>query len=449
MPNSARGAMSKTSRGAETLALPEKPASARGRPSSQGAMGRGDGSSTPLTRKAEQYYQDLMGARASSAGADTRQDWTLVQELDTQDHINREERKQRLDWERKKENQAALQQQLHTRNRVADECREVWRKWGDELTQDAENFKKEVEGKRDHILANQGKVREERERALEEARQRKAALKETERKLERDMMNKANEAKRRQDETDQKKKLESRHALQQLHVEVQKQAQERKVAKKVELEQDIKDQKQYEELLDSQERERGSYFKVIRAKQQKMTAKYEVEVGNKQAKMQADEDEKAQRQARERHEKERSDHDAQAKWRQQLRDSGRAAVQQQLDLQAEARVRQLEEEQRYLDQKQAEATVAEAKEADNVKRKHLQIQAHAEFLRQQIQDKQERGPKSKLAATQMNDTERRINRERLQRACDTNRADGLPMLLRRKRAEYVQIQREFPTSLPC
>merc|ERR1719478_755275 len=102
-----------------------------------------------MTKRAEQYYSRLMG-RASTAEADMRQDWTLVQELEVVEHVAREERQRRLEKDRQRKNQEELQEQLEKRNLIAAQCREVWRQWGAELEEDAQEYRREEERKRQH-----------------------------------------------------------------------------------------------------------------------------------------------------------------------------------------------------------------------------------------------------------------------------------------------------------
>lgn len=440
--------MSKANAGADNITHVEMPASARGRPSSMGAMSRGDGSATPLTRRAEQYYGRLLG-RADGSDLDARQDWSLIAELDKLDHTNREERQRLLESERKAKNLAELEEQLEKRNIVKAASKEVWRKWGLELEKDAEQYKLEDEQKRARALEKQSQVREERERHLVESRQRKAELKAETLKHEREMLRQAAEDKKLQDDADLKKKLDQRVAMQKVHAEAGQMQKEREQVKEQERLQDIKDQEKYEKHLDQQDKNRGNYFKVIREKQQKMLAKYEQNVGNDVAKLQKEDDERAERYAQARYDKEHQDHEAREKWRKQQRDSGKATVHQQLAIQAQERERVAEEDTRYLDQKLQEAYNLEAMEVEKAIKRKETLQANAEFLRKQIQEKRERAPQKRIQQSQMSDIERSLNRDKLQRACDANRADGLPMLLRKKRDEYAKMKQFDPISLPC
>lgn len=446
LPLSARTTASKPTV-AHGAAPASAPGSARG-PIRPGAC-RGDGSVTPLTRRAQEYYGRLIGIRSSSAGPDTRQDWRLVDEIKTLDHVTREEQRKRKEKDRNLKQQADLQAQLRNRHLVVEQCSEVWKAWRVELEEDAANFHKEEQEKRIKSKEVQRRNREETERQLEEARQKKVAQKEKEVILEREIMEKAYEAKRRQDEADEKRKREQKQAMLQVFADAEETVKRKKEAKAKERSQDIKDQQQFSELLDKQERERGRYFQAIRDKQTQLTQAYAKGVGNELAKLQGEDDERAWKHAEQKYEKEQRDQEERERWRKRQVENGKVAVQQQLALKANERRRQHDEDQRYNDQKRREGQIAEAKESEKELKKKEAVKAHAEFLLRQIHEKQIKVPQEKIARGQMNDVERSFNRARLERACDINRADGLPALLRRKREEYLRVEREEPTSLPC
>lgn len=93
----------------------------------------------------------------------------------------------------------------------------------------------------------------------------------------------------------------------------------------------------------------------------------------------------------------------------------------------------------------------DAKEQEKSRKRKEAMQDNADYLRRQIEEQSKRGPRGKLALGQMSEIERSFNRERLERAYNSERADGLPMLVCNKRAEYLrqQAQREQSTSAPC
>jgi len=444
LPLSARAPKSK----AADLLLLDVPGSARGHSSAPATDAeRGDGSITPLTRRAEEYYSRIMG-RAASQEADTRQDWTVVQELDTLDNINRDERSRRKEREKNVKNQAELQEQMERRNRVANQCREVWKEWGAQVEEDAVLYHKETEKKKTAIKERQQADYKDLKRNLEEARERQGKQREQDKKLEEEWLLKAEKAKKDQEESDEKKRVASKHAMMEMRGQMEVAQKRRQETKEKELQQDIKDQRQFTELLDKQEKARHGYFQALRAKQQTLLAKYEAGVGNDLAKMEALETERAEKQAEERYEKQQQAMEKERLWRQNLRDSGVVAVQQQLSIQAAQRQREHEDHQRFLSEKQREGEIAQANESEKVQRRKQARLENAEFLRMQIEEKDSKVSAKKVHRAQMNDVERSLNRDRLNRACDAGRSDGLPMLLRKKRAEYLLQQQRDDVGLP-
>lgn len=451
MPLSARASLAKrpsTVQPTAVAATSSAPASARGC-SRDEVTGR-DGAVTPLTQRAQEYYSRLLGERPSTEGGiDTRQDWRLVEEISCLDHIRQEELTRRREKERALEQQAHIKAQLEKRNMIAEQCRNVWRQWGAEMQEDALRFKREEEQKKVENKEVQKKNREELERHLEEAKQQKVLQKEKERQLEREIMQKAEEMTKRQEEKEQKVKQEQRKTMQRVIVDAREQARMKREEKAAEVLKDKRDQDKYAEYLDKQDAERGKHLHEMRERQQALFNKYEQGVGINLANIQAQEEERARKQQEERYRKQEEAHKKEERWRQELRADAKASIDKQIALQAAAKQKVVDEDNRYYDQKRKEAKIAEANEAEMKRKKKEAIQENAGFLLKQITDNKQKGPKVKVAQGQMNDVERKMNRDRLLRACDPQRPDGLPELLRRKREEYAQVQRAYPTSMPC
>lgn len=311
-------------------------------------------------------------------------------------------------------------------------------------------YEKEEEAKKVYVLEAQKRFNQERSKQLADNRQRKAAQKEKDEQMERRMIELAEDAKKRQDQADLDRKKKQRNDMLYMKEESRLAAERKRSAREEERARDLKMQKEYEELLEEQDRKRHGYFQGIRDKQAQLLAKYEQGVGNELARLAEADDARARRHQAEKEGKELADLQERDRWRKNLAESGRVAVQHQLSLQAEQRQKQREDDQRYLEKLRKEAAIAEEKEQDKVRRKKEAVLANAEFLRKQIMEKEDR-PSKKAMHAQMNDTERQINREKLERATDPERADGLQSLLGRKRAEYRQMntQGSRPVTLPC
>lgn len=392
-----------------------------------------DGYATPCTGLAEKYYNNLLGG---TGGDTTRQEWTLIEEIDALDNFNKEEERRRRVKEKNASHQAQLVEQLQARRNVTDKCRDVWCQWRTELEEDVLQYAKEEEQKKAYILAEQKRFNQERDKQLADSHRRRAMQKEQDMKMEREMMQEAEQAKIRQDAADARRKMKQRQDMQQMKTQADEAVERRAIARKEENARDLKMQKEYEELLDEQERNRHSYFANIRDKQKKLLAKYEQGVGNRLAELQAADDERARRQQHDKEMRERMDHEARERWRKDLAASGHVAVQNQLAIQAEQRQKLRDEEHRYLEKARMEAAIAEAKELERERKKKEAVLANAEFVRKQIMEREAVLPTKKNGTAQMTDVERQLNREKLERACDPSRADGLQSLLGRKRSEY-------------
>jgi len=411
------------------------------------AAGRGDGLATPNAGKAEDYYNQLLG-RAGGAGPDTRQDWTLLQEIDALDHFNTEEQKRRSEKEKNVKNQAAILEAVQARHVVADKCRHVWKQWRAELEDDVVQYEKEEQMKRVFKKETQIRFNQERQRQLADVKIRQAAQKETEKKIEQQMMDLSTEAKKRQDEADESKKGKQRQAMMQMKTEAENAVERRSLAKKEEHKLDIRMQKEYEELLEVQEKNRGQYFQSIREKQSQLLAKYEKGVGNELARLAELDDERAKKQQEAKSLKEQRDLQAREQWRCDLAESGRVAVQNQLSLQAQERQKKIEEDQKYLEKSKRESAISEAKETEKVRKQKAAVLANAEYIKNQIREKEAMSPPKRVQLSQMNDVERQLNRDKLQRATDPQRNDGLKSLLAKKEQEYRQMRRGPLVAMP-
>lgn len=416
------------------------------------AVGRGDGSTTPCTGRAEEYYSQLLGGPGEAGtGPKARQDWALVQEIDALDHFNKEERKRAQTKEKAVRHQAQLQQQLQARQHVTERCRDVWKQWRTELEEDVVQFEKEEESKRIYVKDAQKRFNQERMQQLEDERKKRALRKEEDNKFDLEMLELSAEQKRRQDEADEKKKMKQKADMKFMKTEMEMAVDRRRQAKKDEQARDLKMQEQYAELLDEEERKRQGYFANIHAKQQQFLAKYEKGVGDEMARLAARDDERARKQQSEREQKEKTDQEGRERWRRDLAESGRVAVQSQLQLQAEERQKHRQDEQSYLEKLRKEAEIADAKEKDKVRRKKEACFANAEYVQKQIVQKEAEATARRVAQVQMTETEKQFNKEKLERACDPTRADGLQSLLGKKRTEYRQMNFNRPKNvgLPC
>jgi len=146
--------------------------------------------------------------------------------------------------------------------------------------------------------------------------------------------------------------------------------------------------------------------------------------------------------------KEKEDFEAREQWRSDLAESGRVAVENQLTLQAKEREKRREEDQGYLDKALREAAIKDAKEDEKNRKKKEAIHANAEFIKQQILEKERQSPSRRIQLSQMDERERQLNKQKLARAIDPSREDGLQLLLAKKETEYRNMRRPGPIAMP-
>jgi len=440
-----RGSSSARSAASKPASVAQTPASARGGSSVAGAGGDGD---SQAAGRAADYYKQLIGRGGDATTVDTRQDWTLCQEIDALDHFNDERNKVQREKDKCMKNQAKIKEQLEAKRSLDDKCRGVWKQWRTELEDDVTQFHSEEQQKKTFKKDMAAKFNEERQKQLAECNRRHAVQKAEEKELEKEMMEMSDKAKKRQDELDAAKKSKQKAAMMHMKVEADAACERREVERQDEYKRDIKMQKEYEELLEAQERNRGAYFRSIRDKQTAMLASYEKGVGNQLAMQQERDDARAKKQSDAKQLKEKEDFEAREQWRSDLAQSGRVAVENQLTLQAKEREQRREEDQKYLDKALREAAIKDAKEDEKNRKKKEAIHANAEFIKQQILEKERQSPSRRIQLSQMDERERQLNKQKLARAIDPSREDGLQLLLAKKETEYRNMRRPGPIAMP-
>jgi len=431
-PHSARGEPLKPAIGGKGGARQQMPSSARE-----------DG--TQYAGRAEQYICQLVGAPWPSEPADGRdprscpQEWALVEQLDAVDASAREDLQRQRIREQNFKNVAEIQAQRANQRRAAEESKELWRVWRNELEEDARAYKREEEMKRASNLEMQRRFNEERARQLEEMRRRKATQREADAKFEQEIFLQAEAEKRKEESLVEMRKQAQKKANLQMAEEARK-AQERRIeSKKREHEADLENVRMEQEMLDQQERQRNDYFDRLREKQTKLMAQYEKGVSDELARLERLDADRARREQLSKEEKDRKNVEAQEQWRQSLRQNSRNAVNEQLKAQALERQRLKEEELSYAEHQRRHDEAEEAKDRDAKFARKQAVRANAEFLREQIRERSEKIPWKK-AREHMNPVEMSMNRNQVNRAMDLNRSDGFKLLLKKKKDEYRTCQ---------
>lgn len=386
--------------------------------------------------RAENYYRQMLGGQHGESGSvDMRQDWRLIEEIDALDHFNKEEQLRQQQKQKETKYRDQLQEQLSARNNVVYQCRDVWKDWRAELEEDVQKYQQEEETKRTFKLDMQRRFNQERQAQLDQKMQRQAKQKEADRKVEQKMMLLAEEAKRREEEKEEAKKLKVKQDMMHMKTQADIAVERRNAERKAENQRDVELQEAYEAMLAEQDRRRNAYFASIREKQASLQAAYEQSAGNKIAEQAAADEARARKHQEAKEAKAKAEHAAREQWRKDLYESSQAAVRQQLSMQEEERRRKREEELRYIAHMNKEEQKAHAKELEKVQLKKDAVLANALYIRKQIEEKESGKPK-RVAQAQMSEIERQFNKQKLDRACDPNRADGLQMLLEKKKGEY-------------
>lgn len=392
--------------------------------------------STAYGVRAERYVSRLLGKKAGQACEEGALEWPLITELDVADHHSQQRERREQVLRQRLENRAHLEAQQASQLQAKEECRKLWRQWRDDLEADAERFRKEQEVKRTEALELRRRFDEDRRRQLEQVQRRQRAQREADEQEGREMVRAAQEAARREEERDAQRR-ERERAIALKMAEEAKMARERKERQQQEeFRNDVRMAHEQLELLDKQERERAHAIELRRQQQMRLMERYEVGVRGELERQALEDEERAQRQQRAFAEKEQAQLAAKERRKQAMHAAQRAAVQRQLEEQEQERQRQREEDRQFADAQRRDAEDADRRAQAAQLRRHEANLANAEFVKGQIRNKTGVMPFN-LQRDQMNEEERGMNRDKLDRAQDPTRPDGMQLLLEHKRKEYA------------
>eukprot|EP00931_Biecheleriopsis_adriatica_P068266 TRINITY_DN42244_c0_g1_i1.p1 TRINITY_DN42244_c0_g1~~TRINITY_DN42244_c0_g1_i1.p1 ORF type:complete len:449 (+),score=151.23 TRINITY_DN42244_c0_g1_i1:73-1419(+) len=340
--------------------------------------------------------------------------WAAVQELEQIETREREaERKQRA-HKLKHEHLEALNEQRDRRLREKDEFREVWKRWRDEVEADAQRFREEEESKKQRQLEVLKRFNEEREKQLEEARQRTIAKKQADARDGEEMLRKAKVAKDQAERDEHLRKSKERAQAIRLMEDLRAAKHQKDKLKQEELSRDILMAQKQKEMLEKQEAERASWFQKVKDKQSKMLAAYEAGVGNELERRAKEDAERARRYQEVIAEKERRVEEEKQQKVLALKKASFDEVQYQI--QEHERQKQVlkEEEQRQMLELQAQAKEYDEKERAKREEARKKREDNAAFLREQIRQRQEPAP-GRPGKDQMNEVEKQLNKDKLDR----------------------------------
>jgi len=392
---------------------------------------------------AEQYIKKLVGGRAlpgqnispKDIEAANARDWTLVQELDAMDYFAAESARIKKEKQRRLQNVSDLQAQADLKNRHKDDFRDLSKKWREEAETDAAQWKKEEQDKKARSVENQKEFNEARRQQLEAHRMQLRKEREADKRADEEMSAANKEGQKREERNDEMKKQKRKEMGLEMYSLALRARQDKEKAKQKEHSNDVEMAHKAQELLDAQDTERKDKLKERKDKLEAQMDRYQAEVGNKlEAEARAVE-ERALKQMQALNDKVTREKEKKERKLQQMRDAGKAAVAQQLEEHEVAKLTRADEDRRFYEAQQAQAmTAVELDEAKKDKKKQAR-EEHADYLRRQIREKAERKGQA-LQRDQMDEVERNMNKEKLKRAMDPERADGLQMLFRKKRMEY-------------
>lgn len=404
----------------------------------RGRSADGDRLRTPCTFKAEQYVKQMIGADREDAA----RDWALVQELDAMDYFAKESDKKKTERQKRVHNVSELHEQREGKEREKEKLDQERRKWRQEAEEDVVQYKKELEEKKMSKLEIQKRFNEDRRTFLELANAKKRQAHEEDRQADRDMAAAAAASQRKEEAADEKKKMVRKERATEMMSNA-KQAREHKAQVIIQEAQNaVVLAKKQSDMLDKQERDRAGAKDALRAKQEAMLAAYEAGVGGELERKSKEDEERAQKQAQDKVEKEHLVQEHKELRLRSMKEAGKVAVAQQLRDHEAAKVRKQVEEQVYADQLKKQVLQSEAKEQEKVRVRKQAQSENAEFLRKQIKEREERASLQPIKKDQMDEAERKLNHEMLARAKDPHRADGLQLLLKKKRMEY-RIAKEY------
>mmetsp|Transcript_60042 Transcript_60042/g.131987 ORF Transcript_60042/g.131987 Transcript_60042/m.131987 type:complete len:522 (+) Transcript_60042:126-1691(+) len=381
---------------------------------------------TPRSKKAAAFVKKLVGG---SDGQDALH-WKLVQEMDAVDSILQDEQTRLRMQQQKEKIQSDLRGQAEQFQRRELDYRQSMKNWGDKLHADANLYKEEEKQKRLQTLETLKEHNAAQAKHVEDLNYRRRQEQLAEARLESEMSRRAQESKRRQDEADEKRKKRQKEMAEETAKAARESIELKAREKREEAMKDIELMKEQQRMLDEQERKRHSYFEQVRAKQEKMGAQYEAGAGNQLARLQREEEERAQKCQEERQRKEDQAHMEKSLRLKQMQKDSSDFIQKQLEEHAAQRVKEKEDNKRRREEAERDTQAASAEQRTKDQQRREREKENADFLKRQVSQKMDH---VRLASEQMTAVERSLNRERLGRATE---ADSLQLLFKSKQLQY-------------
>lgn len=384
---------------------------------------------TPSTRRAGAYVKSLLGDYDGQGGME----WRLVEEMDAIDGLLKDNKDRKCILEKRTRQKDELDSQVQLSRHKDDDHRQSMSRWRDRLEADADLFKEEQMRKKDKCMILNRKFQDDQSMLIDDLRRRRQEEQQLQDKLAADMISHDKELASKQHAVDEKKK----RFAQQVALEIADAARASMIQKAEQKRQDhlndIQLMKMQAAILEERDLERQRNRDNTMAKQKRMQEVYQSGAGNRVAQLQQKEEIRAKLCMDERIKKEEEAHHEKIRRLKQLAKDGRDFVAKQLDEQREQRVREREENlhRRELSDRDAESAMIEHRLKEH--RRKEKERANAEFLMLQISQKHQTA--GHQSTEQMTDIERSINKDRLERARDT---DKLQILFKSKQMQFAK-----------
>lgn len=423
-------------RGSMPAIEPARSPQARSASAAPGLGPRGEKALPGHTEKAGQYVKKLLGHDSSGGGA---QDWRLVQELDIVDGLLQEEHGRRQLAAQKEFLRNQLANQNDNKSYRVFKEREDNRRWGERLRQDSENFWQEQAQKRDAEREAQIQFNVDQRYYLECNRLRRQEEKEKEMEIERQMAETSAAARKVELARMEEKKRKAQEQTQKM---VEQREQAREAAKERQRQEALRERelaKEQQAMMDKQDRDRREKVEKIKAKQAATMARMEAGPSSYGAMLetQKKDEERAKRAVAELARREDQKIQEKEEKIKQCKIEGQASAKAQIEALREKRAKEREDNLRMARDSQRETEAAIDAEKALIQSRREKAKANADYLLKQMQDKSGISH-SAFGPEQMNAVEKSLNRDRLDRA---QNSESLQILFRSK-----QLQNKLLTS---
>jgi len=386
---------------------------------------------TPNSKKAGSYLKDLVGDEDGKGALH----WRLVQEMDAIDGLIQENAERQKIQDDKKRQQRLLGEQVAEAQKKEHDFRSSLAKWGGKLQEDADRYKNEQVSRKQELMESQRKHNEEMQRAAEAGRHMRQEEANAMARLEADMAKQAQEAKRRQDEVEDRKKKRQKETAQQMAQAAQDAVKHKAETKRLEALKDIELMRQQQAMLDEQDRRRTEAQENIKAKMGKAQAQFEAGAGNKIAMQQKEEEQRAKKWQEEKAAKDEAAASEKQRKLKQMAMDGVDFLKQQLRDNADQKEKDREEMRRRRQISDSDAAKAAEEEKKKADERRQRAKENQDYLQRQIDAKKT----SHRANEQMTDVEQSMNKDRLERA---RRPENLQLLFKSKQGQYASLNEQ-------